>query len=328
MHLRDLDPSAFGLGTKTRVRLVAGDPGHASADIHLTVVRGGKAGKVLLAVGGIHGDEYEGPHALWKLIEYLRPEELSGMVMILPVANWQAFQIGQRCSSIDQVNLNRVFPGNPRGSYTEVLAHDLFECLVGPSDMVVDLHSGGIISNFYPTIGYVRQSPAAGRSLEACYCFGTRTIWSMPDRAGVMTTEAARAGKIAIGAEYAGEGRLTIAGVDCYFRGLICTLQFLSMLPGMPPEDRNVPVLEGDFVAAQTKFGRFALSANVGDLIQTGQRLASAIDFDTGEIEEFRSPFDGLLLAVRPRPVISQGDWAVCPARLVSGRPAEPNVPR
>jgi predicted deacylase len=328
MHLRDLDPLAFEFGTKTRLRLVAGDPASRPADIDLTVVRGAKAGKVLFALAGIHGDEYEGPHALWKLIEYLRPEELSGTVMVLPVANWQAFQIGQRCSSIDLANLNRAFPGNLRGSYTEILAHDLFECLVRPSNMVVDLHSGGVISNFYPTVGYIRESSAAALSREACWCFGTPTIWSMPGTTGVMTTEAARVGKLAIGAEYGGEGRLNPTGVDCYSRGLIHTLQFLNMLPGAPPENRDLPVVEGDFVAAQTKFGRFSLSAAVGDLIHSGQLLATAIDFETGEIEEFHSAFDGLLLSARPRPVISQGDWAVCPARMIEGRTAKPKVPR
>ncbi len=328
MHLRDLDPFSLGSPTNTRLLLQAGDDRYPFAKIDLTVIRGDKAGKVLLALAGVHGDEYEGPHALWKLSEHLHPEELSGTVMVLPVANWQAFQIGHRCASIDQVNLNRVFPGNPQGSYTEVLAYDIFECLVRPSDMVIDLHSGGIISNFYPTVGCIRESSAAARSLEACYCFGTPVVWSMPGTNGVMTTEAARAGKIAIGAEYAGEGRLNPAGVDCYFRGLLRALQFLGIVPGVPPKHPHLPVVEGDFIVAQTEFGRFNVHASLGKRIHSGQLLATATDFETGEVEEFRSPFDGLLLGVRPRPVVSRGEWAVCPARLISGRLVGPDEPR
>ena len=194
--------------------------------------------------------------------------------------------------------------------------------------MVIDLHSGGIISNFYPTVGYIRELPASARSLEACYCFGTPTIWSMPATTGVMTTEAVRAGKVAIGAEYAGEGRLNARGVDCYFRGLLHALQFLGMLPGAPSKDTDLPVVEGDFIVAQTEFGRFQVHASLGDRIHSGQLLATATDFEAGKVEEFRSPFDGLLLGVRPRPAISRGEWAVCPARLISGRLAGPNEPR
>ena len=49
-------------------------------------------------------------------------EEIQGRIIILPMANYPAARDGLRTSSIDQLNLNRIFPGNPNGSISEMIA--------------------------------------------------------------------------------------------------------------------------------------------------------------------------------------------------------------
>lgn len=318
MHLRDFDPLALPPVAKRRIVLQAGDLSQAPAQIDLTVVRGSGEGKTLLALAGIHGDEYEGPFALWRLIERLRPEEMSGTTIILPVANWEAFRAGRRCTPTDSANLNRCFPGDPAGSFTEVLAHDIFEHLVRVSDMIIDLHSGGSISSFSPTVCYRKHSASSASSLTACRSFGLKIIWSLPATHGVMTNEAAGIGKIAIGAEYGGEARLDPVGVDAYIYGVLHCLQFLGNLPGKLHTDDHIPIVEGDFLTAHTEFGTLDLEVHPGDAIRAGQVLARIKDFKGNPPEELVAREDGLVLGIRPRPVIRRGDWAVCPVRLCS----------
>jgi N-alpha-acetyl-L-2,4-diaminobutyrate deacetylase len=313
MHVRDFDPLAFPLATKTQLILDVGSVRCSSAKLHLTVIRGNQSGKTVLALAGVHGDEFEGPFALWRILEELQPEEMSGTTLILPVANWAAFEAGQRCSPADSANLNRCFPGHPTGSFTEVLAHDIFERLVGVSDMVIDLHSGGAISTFYPTVCYLRESPRSALSLAACCSFGLDLIWSLPSAHGVMTNEAARAGKIAVGAEYGGGARLDPAGIEAYVQGVRSCLEFLGNLPGGSPRKHDAPIVEGDFLIAQTNFGRLHLEVQPGDAIRADQLLATITDFERNCSEELVAPQDGLVLGVRPRPVIQRGDWVVCP---------------
>jgi predicted deacylase len=114
----------------------------------IVVIRGG-AGPTVLMTGAVHGDEYEGQVALVKLAKALSPEALSGRVILCPALNAPAALAGRRVSPVDGGNLNRLFPGDPAGSPSQMIAHYVEEVLVPRADLVVDLHSGGT-SLWYP----------------------------------------------------------------------------------------------------------------------------------------------------------------------------------
>jgi N2-acetyl-L-2,4-diaminobutanoate deacetylase len=108
------------------------------------------AGPTALLTGANHGDEYEGPVALFDLARTLRPEDVTGRVMILPAMNYPAFRAGTRTSPIDKGNMNRIFPGRPDGTVTEKIA-DYIQCYLLPlADLVLDIHSGGKSLEFVP----------------------------------------------------------------------------------------------------------------------------------------------------------------------------------
>lgn len=80
--------------------------------IPLTVFVGPKAqsGEGLVAFGANHGNEYEGPMALKRLMNELRVEDVIGRIILIPVLNPAAFGAGTRDSTLDDgVNLNRAF---------------------------------------------------------------------------------------------------------------------------------------------------------------------------------------------------------------------------
>ncbi len=71
-------------------------------------------GTTIVAIGGTHGDEYEGPVGLKNLIGELDPARLSaGRLIAIPVLNVPAFRAARRDSPLDGLNMNRVFPGDP-----------------------------------------------------------------------------------------------------------------------------------------------------------------------------------------------------------------------
>src|SRR3546814_19497537 len=80
--------------------------------IPITVVRRG-IGPTVLLTGGNHGDEYEGPVALVKLANSLKPRNVTGCIIIIPFLNYPAFRAGRRTSPLDHGNLHRTFPGSP-----------------------------------------------------------------------------------------------------------------------------------------------------------------------------------------------------------------------
>jgi len=81
------------------------------------------AGPRVLVMAGNHGDEYEGQIIVSRLIRELDARQVHGQLILLPMANYPAAAAGSRVSPIGGGNLNRIFPGDPAGSVTRVIAH-------------------------------------------------------------------------------------------------------------------------------------------------------------------------------------------------------------
>src|SRR6188768_61048 len=125
------------------------DSAWGSVMIPICVVANGE-GPTALLTGANHGDEYEGPAALFELARSLDPAEVSGRVIILPALNYPAFRAGTRTSPIDKGNMNRSFPGRPDSTVTPKIADYFQRTLLPLADIVLDFHSGGKTLDFLP----------------------------------------------------------------------------------------------------------------------------------------------------------------------------------
>ena len=65
-------------------------------------------------MAGTHGDEYEGQVVISRLAQSLETEAIAGRLILFPMANYPAAKAGLRTSPIDELNLNRVYPGDPK----------------------------------------------------------------------------------------------------------------------------------------------------------------------------------------------------------------------
>ena len=70
---------------------------------------------------------------------------------VAPVANARAFAVNHRFTPIDELNLNREFPGDVKGNYTQQLAAAITREFLEKIDIHIDLHSG----TDRPTVDYV-----------------------------------------------------------------------------------------------------------------------------------------------------------------------------
>lgn len=102
----------------------------------------------VLITAGIHGGEATGIWVARKLVKWLYRQQLKGSVTVLPVANPAAFRKLTRCSPYDELDLNRIFPGQPEGTPSMVLAHLIWEH-AKQADVIVDLHCCGIYGSDY-----------------------------------------------------------------------------------------------------------------------------------------------------------------------------------
>lgn len=211
------------------------DSAWGSIMIPICVVRNGN-GPTALLTGANHGDEYEGPVALFDLARSLRPEEVSGRVIIIPALNYPAFRAGTRTSPIDRGNLNRSFPGRPDGTVTEKIADYVTRHLLPLADLVLDFHSGGRTLDFLP---YAAAHALPDKAQEK-RCFAAVAAFAAPysmrmieiDAAGMYDTTAEEAGKIFLTTELCGGGTATAASCGIAKSGLRNVLRHMGILAG------------------------------------------------------------------------------------------------
>ena len=86
---------------------------------------------------GIHGAEYVSIAALRRVAMTLDPATMTGTLVASLISNPAAFAARSiYVDPLDGRNLNRSFPGDPKGAPTERLAAWLYANVIAPSDRV------------------------------------------------------------------------------------------------------------------------------------------------------------------------------------------------
>ena len=123
--------------------------------IPATLLCGRKTGKTITVSAGVHSREYIGIETLIRLAQELTLEMVQGTILLLHCCNYKGFL--SRSSDVmpqDGKNLNRVFPGAADGTPTQKLAAFLESEIIGHTDYLVDLHSGGFCEALVPHVYY------------------------------------------------------------------------------------------------------------------------------------------------------------------------------
>jgi len=254
--------------------------------IPIAVIKNG-AGPTVLITGGNHGDEYEGPITIAKLIRGLDPGELRGRLIMLPAMNTPAALAGRRTSPLDDKNLNRCFPGDPEGTATEQIVCYVHDVLFPLADAFMDLHSGGSSLHILPSAiiepaedaAQMRRIVAAVRAFDAPY---TVAINNLGDPR-TSTASAVRAGLTVVGTELTGGGGITRDGLRVGERGVRNVLAHLGVLEAGAPvvADDGRPIWQipgpAGYVYAPAD-GVFEAFCELGERVEAGQP-AGAVHF-------------------------------------------------
>lgn len=153
MKLSDLKA---GSNTKQTLLLPVASP----YPVEITAICGSQPGKTLIVTAGIHGCEYVGIEALNRLKKELDPSGLSGRVILLPLVNPEGFYMGAKQTiPADGQNLNRMFPGDPAGTFSSRFAKILEKVLYPEADFLMDLHGGDINEALTPLIFFPAAVP-------------------------------------------------------------------------------------------------------------------------------------------------------------------------
>lgn len=244
--------------------------------VPITVITNG-GGPTVLFVGGIHGGEYEGPVALFKLIRSLEADQIQGRVIILPALNLPAVQAGERVSPIDGLDMNRAFPGKYNGTITQVIAHYVHEAILPLCDAVVDLHSGGYSLDLVPynSMHYLPDEGLRQRTMAALKAFDAPVSLVMREFTGegLLDYAVEGMGKIFLCAEIGGRGTLSPARLKIAEAGVQNILKHFGIIEGEATESitRLMEVPEtGNYVYSLSN-GIYEAFFELGDEVPAGQ---------------------------------------------------------
>ncbi|HEY5057502.1 MAG TPA: succinylglutamate desuccinylase/aspartoacylase family protein [Gaiellaceae bacterium] len=274
--------------------------------------KGAKDGPHLALIGGIHGCEYSSIAAVTRVMTELDPNELAGTITAVPVVSMQSFQ--RRSPFVvpeDGKNLNRSFPGSYDGTYTDVLARSIFDTLIAPADVVLDLHGGDMVEALEPFAIYEEsevEERARGMAVAMGLPYVVRERRREDGLAGMTSSAAAAAGIPAVIAEAGGCGQLEDGAVRMLAAGVRNVLRYLEMLPGEPapphPQLRSV----GSFVWLYAKTGGWwDAAAPAGIEVREGDVLGRVRNLWGDELEEVRAPAAGVVLFVTSSPAVAEG---------------------
>lgn len=192
--------------------------------IPVTVLKNGD-GPTITLIGGKHGDEYEGPVTLMRLAREITPSEIQGRIILLPCLNLPAVQAQTRLSPVDQVNLNRIFPGDARGSASYQIADYLTNHILPITDIVLDLHAGGKTLNFAPFAGvhFLDDQVLQQKSEALMIAFGAPNSLRMRDidNRGMLSTQVEKAGRIFVGTKLGGGGTASVESLRIAHTGCL-----------------------------------------------------------------------------------------------------------
>jgi predicted deacylase len=260
----------------------------------------------------IHGDEEVGAQAVMELARGLDDSQLAGRLLLLPVVNPFSFAAKSRQSPIDDLNLNRVFPGLARGWFSEQLAALVIREFLDRIDVLIDLHAGGAM----PTVDYtyVFNDEALSRA------FGTKLLYRPKGGAGTGTVYGGTLSSIAqergirtVTTELGGGVVDQAPYVARNLAGLLNVLRQLGALPGAVTAREDQVLMSRIDIVRPTQGGWLESACPpLGCPVAEGATLGRVISpYSFEELELIRNPVpDGwMVLAHLTRNLVQAGDY-------------------
>jgi len=296
-------PVAPGQVVRTSFPLLT-SPDGATVQAPVVIMNGIRPGPVLWVQACIHGNEVGGTLALHRLLATLDPARLSGTLVAVPVLNVPAFRVRSRESPIDHVNLNRVFPGNSAGRFSDQMASRIWQTVRETATAALDLHSAGDLGRvpFY-AIYHADDSPASRTARRMVEAVGTPHLWASEADwlAGAMFTRLTQEGIPAVIVEVGG-GDVTDEDLRHFDQALHGVLAALDMVEEPVARQERYTILGASQMMQVRRGGILIPRVSPGDLLEGEAVLAELADAYGELVETIRCPFRlGFVASMRRR---------------------------
>lgn len=288
-------------------------------DFRVTGYEFGEGEKSVCIVGSMRGNEVQQLYCCSQLVKKLKNMEEEGKlaqghrILVIPCVNPYSMNIQKRFWPVDNTDINRMFPGYDLGETTQRIADGVFR-------EISEYRFGIQFTSFYMPgefLPHVRMMDTGLEDTALAKQFGmpyvvlrrvrpydTTTLnynWQIWESQAfsMYTTTTTRVDKKSAREALRGiltflhkQGILEYHGHDGYLSRVVKDVDMISVRAALS--------------------GFFEPLAEVGEEVETGQRLARIIDPCEGEIlEELTAPVDGIVFFLHSEPIVYP-NTAVC----------------
>jgi hypothetical protein len=290
----------------------------AGTRIPISIIRGREAGPTLTLIGGTHGSEVAPILALQRVRARVDPTQLKGTLLIVHVANLPSF-LGRTIyySPVDGKNLNRMYPGDPKGTVSQRIAHAITTEIIDRSDYLVDMHSGDGNESLRPYLYWNRlgvDTNVDEKARQMALAWGNDHIIVDTTRTkdvknSIYTQNTAHLrGKPALTTENGYLGLPVEEMVTKNVAGAFRMMRFLGMLPG-PVEMTPAPVWLSRYeVLTSPEAGVWEAAVERGTTVAKGMVIGRVTDWFGNLLAEVKAPFDGEVMYVIGTPAMNKGE--------------------
>lgn len=300
LELESLPP---GTVTRFRVDMVRDGMGEM-VRLPVVVVKGKRPGPKVGFTAAIHGNELNGVRVIQRLVPSIDPATLSGTVVAVPVVNVPGF-LTQRREFNDNADLNRVMPGTPRGTMSQVYAHRFIDRVVRHFDYLIDLHTAsfGRVNSLY-----VRSDLKNPITARMAYLEGPEIVVHNAGADGTLRSAAAAMGVHAITVEIGDPLRFQRERIRTSVQGSFNVLEHLDMVPERGPSLAVDPIVCGRSYWIYTdRGGLLDVFPEVCERVKAGQLIARVSDMYGDTVCEYEAPEDGIVVGKSVNPVNQAG---------------------
>ena len=285
----------------------------------VTLINGKNEGKTVLITAGIHGSEYPCIRTAIELAKEIQPEQVNGQIIIVHPVNTQGFSA--KCAGIvpeDKKNLNRVFPGNQKGTISDKIAYVITHEFQDKSDFYFDMHGGDLYEELHPYIYYpgACEEEISHKSKEIAGIFNVDYMVKSSATTGASNSAAIR-GIPGVLIERGGSGFCRREDVNKYKDDMMNALKTFGVLQGetVKPEKAPIEISNVKYIDS-SKNGCLEIFVHAGEKIKKGDMLYTITDLFGNVIDTYSAEFDGVVLYNTVSLSINQGESIIAYGEL------------
>ena len=280
-------------------------------NLAVEVVHGAHPGPVIWMSGAIHGDELDGVEIIRWVLQDLKPTQLAGTVIAVPVVNGFGFSSQSRYLP-DRRDLNRSFPGKEGGSMAGRLAHLFMTEIVERATYGLDFHCGSADRTNLPQIRCDLDDPET-RRIAMAFAPPVVIRGKAPD--GSLRRAAASRGSPTRLYEGGEAGRFTRSAIRAGVDGARRVLKAIGMIEDAPEADADpIEATSLGWVRAP-RSGVCRIDVELGDRVKKREKMGIVTELMGRDPEPFRANSPGIVIGKRLSPIVHQGEALVHIAR-------------